>query len=201
MTKFEPFPKVPRLSRECVITEKIDGTNASVWIIDVNPPVGESMIVVPMDAITVNVNGHEVAVVAGSRNRFITPNKDNLCFARWVHTHAEELVMELGYGTHFGEWWGSGIQRGYGLEKGEKRFSLFNTNAHHAEDLSLCHVVPIIHQGMFSTWLVEFAMLGLKSYGSKAAPGFMNPEGVMIYHSGSRGYFKKTFENDEGGKG
>ena len=27
-------------------------------------------------------------------------------------------------GRHFGEWWGSGIQRGYGLD--EKTFSLFN---------------------------------------------------------------------------
>ena len=29
---FTPMPKVPRLSREMVVTEKIDGTNASVWI-------------------------------------------------------------------------------------------------------------------------------------------------------------------------
>ena len=25
---FEPWPKTPRLRRDCVITEKIDGTNA-----------------------------------------------------------------------------------------------------------------------------------------------------------------------------
>jgi hypothetical protein len=29
---FVGFPKVPRLSREVVVTEKIDGTNASVLI-------------------------------------------------------------------------------------------------------------------------------------------------------------------------
>ena len=30
--EFVEFPKIPRVSRECIITEKIDGTNASVWI-------------------------------------------------------------------------------------------------------------------------------------------------------------------------
>ncbi len=30
--------------------------------------------------------------------------------------------------TYFGEWWGSGVQRGYGLQKGDKRFSLFNVS-------------------------------------------------------------------------
>lgn len=200
MTKFEPFPKIPRLSRECVITEKIDGTNASVWILDMDTPEMD-LPYVPMEAILVNVNVHEVAVIAGSRKRFITPQDDNFGFARWVYAHAEELVEELGYGTHFGEWWGSGIQRGYGLEKGEKRFSLFNTGVWKGEDLNLCHVVPVLHQGMFTSGTVELCMENLQARGSSAAPGFMNPEGVMIYHSGSRGYFKKTFEGDEGGKG
>lgn len=39
--EFKPFPKMPRLSRECIITEKIDGTNASILITegkDVLPP-------------------------------------------------------------------------------------------------------------------------------------------------------------------
>jgi hypothetical protein len=30
--EFEEFPKIARLTRECVITEKIDGTNAQVVI-------------------------------------------------------------------------------------------------------------------------------------------------------------------------
>ena len=32
MIKFEEFPKMPRLTREMIITEKIDGTNASIFI-------------------------------------------------------------------------------------------------------------------------------------------------------------------------
>ena len=30
--EFAPFPKIPRSSGGCVITEKLDGTNASVYV-------------------------------------------------------------------------------------------------------------------------------------------------------------------------
>ena len=30
MEEFVGFPKIPRLTRDCVITEKLDGTNASI---------------------------------------------------------------------------------------------------------------------------------------------------------------------------
>src|SRR5436305_1822690 len=101
MIEFNAFPKIARLNRECVITEKIDGTNASILI------------------------DEDGVVMAGSRTRWITPENDNFGFAKWVEANKSEL-MKLGVGHHFGEWWGSGIQRGYGLTKGEKRFSLFN---------------------------------------------------------------------------
>jgi len=32
--EFKTFAKIPRLSRECIITEKIDGTNGVIWIPD-----------------------------------------------------------------------------------------------------------------------------------------------------------------------
>jgi len=32
MPEFIPMPKIPRLMREMVITEKLDGTNASILI-------------------------------------------------------------------------------------------------------------------------------------------------------------------------
>jgi hypothetical protein len=99
---FESFPKIGRLSRNCTITEKIDGTNAQIYI------------------------GEDGEFLTGSRNRWVTPGKqDNYGFSRWAHEHKDEL-MTLGPGRHFGEWWGLGIQRGYGLQ--EKRFSLFATH-------------------------------------------------------------------------
>jgi hypothetical protein len=41
----------------------------------------------------------------------------------------------------------------------------------------------------------------LKEGGSLAAPGFANPEGIVIYHHATKQLFKKTIEKDEKGKG
>src|SRR4051812_22881421 len=117
--EFEAFPKMPRLSREMVITEKIDGTNAQVFITPVDI-LGAQTCNVPWIA---TIGG--LAIAAGSRTRWLAPTGqgDNFGFAAWVQANVEELIT-LGPGRHFGEWWGKGIQRGYGLA--EKKFSLFN---------------------------------------------------------------------------
>jgi hypothetical protein len=47
--EFQAFPKIPRLVRDCVITEKLDGTNASIIITE------------------------DGQIGAASRNRLITP--------------------------------------------------------------------------------------------------------------------------------
>jgi hypothetical protein len=172
---FESFPSIARLSRDMVITEKIDGTNAQVIVTE------------------------EGDVFAGSRTRLITPEDDNFWFARWVSENADVLRDALGVGRHFGEWWGSGIQRRYGLN--EKRFSLFNV--HRWRDVNLptpIGIVPILYEGMFDTESIRAVMDSLKGLGSSAAPGFMNPEGVVIYHTKAQCLFKKTFEGDEKGK-
>jgi hypothetical protein len=197
---FEPFPKLARLSRECVITEKIDGTNAQIIILSRSEV---TVTIPPAIALT-----DELVMYAGSRTRLIVPGDDNFGFARWVADHSEEL-FQLGEGRHFGEWWGSGIQRGYGLPKGEKRFSLFNTARWGADrDLvkypapppSCCHVVPVLDTGVFTTELVSTMVERLRTFGSLAAPGFMNPEGVVVFHSASGQLFKKTLEKDEAPK-
>jgi hypothetical protein len=36
MPEFAGFPKISRLSRDCIITEKIDGTNAQILITEDN---------------------------------------------------------------------------------------------------------------------------------------------------------------------
>jgi hypothetical protein len=41
------------------------------------------------------------------------------------------------------------------------------------------------------------ALEQLKANGSVAAPGFMNPEGVVAYHTPSQTLFKATIEKDE----
>lgn len=172
---FEQFEKIPRLSRDCVITEKIDGTNAQVFI------------------------GEDGEFRVGSRKRWITPEDDNYGFARWAYEHREQLE-QLGPGRHFGEWWGSGIQRRYGLD--HKRFSLFNVGRwDEGNTPECCHVVPVLYRGIFGTDVIEHILKALEETGSVASPGFMNPEGLIIYHEAARKMFKKTIIGDEKPKG
>lgn len=187
MTDFREFGKIPRLSRECVVTEKIDGTNASIFI--------ASCDLMDRNRIAVNyTEGHgDLMMKAGSRTRWITPNDDNFGFARWAQDHAGELFT-LGPGHHFGEWWGVGIQRNYGLS--ERRFSLFNTSRWY-EHPACCHVVPVLYQGVFHTNEIEAVLSGLRCNGSAAAPGFANPEGIVVYHAAGGHYYKKTCEHDD----
>lgn len=55
--EFMEFPKIARLSRECIITEKIDGTNGQIFI------------------------DEDGKFLIGSRTRWITPENDNHGFA------------------------------------------------------------------------------------------------------------------------
>ncbi len=174
--EFIEFPKIARLSRECIITEKIDGTNAQVCITE------------------------DGQFLIGSRTRWITPEQDNYGFAKWAIDNKEEL-LKLGVGKHFGEWWGSGCQRGYNLPKGEKRFSLFNVSRWTEEQPpSCCHLVPLLYRGLFSTEACIEALNKLKIEGSLASPGFMKPEGIVCYHVAAGIGFKKTIEKDEAPK-
>lgn len=174
--EFEKFQKIARLSREMIVTEKIDGTNGLIAI------------------------GEDGEFQAGSRSRFITPEQDNHGFAKWAYENKDELML-LGPGYHYGEWWGYGIQRGYELT--EKRFSLFNTSRWLDDGArpACCHVVPVLYKGMFSTEMIDNILRGLADGGSVAAPGFLRPEGVVVFHPQSRYLFKKTVENDEYHKG
>ena len=67
MPEFVKFDKIPRLNREIIITEKIDGTNAGIYVDEVGD------------------------VYAASRTRWITLESDNFGFARWVEEHEDEL--------------------------------------------------------------------------------------------------------------
>ena len=173
--EFEPFQKIARLSRNCAITEKIDGTNACIAITE------------------------DGEFLTGSRTRWITPADDNFGFSKWAHDHKDEL-MNLGPGKHFGEWWGAGIQRRYGQT--EKRFSLFNVSRwSETAPPACCSVVPVLYTGIFTSTAADEALELLRTKGSVAAPGFMQPEGIIIYQTAARMYFKKTLDKDEEWKG
>ena len=189
MNTFEEFPKMARLSRECIITEKIDGTNAQICITE------------------------DGQFLIGSRTRWITPEADNCGFAAWAMANKCEL-MKLGVGRHFGEWWGQGIQRKCGMA--EKRWSLFNVSRwclagetpqripsadpriEKYQDVlpACCGLVPVLYRGIFDTAECLKALDSLANGGSVAAPGFMNPEGIVCYHVAAGVGFKKTIEKD-----
>lgn len=214
------FPKMARLNRDVVVTEKIDGTNAQINIV--------SRAECGLDVATSVFHNADFVIYAGSRSRWIQPGKqtDNAGFAAWVRDNGEEL-LKLGLGRHFGEWWGASIQRRYGLD--HKRFSLFNVGrwemldttgqapgivevvsrtvedglertVRGADGPACCHVVPTIWRGNFRDFNQYRSVEVLRGHGSFAAPGFMNPEGVVIYHEASKKCFKVTLENDESPK-
>lgn len=191
--EFTEFPKMARLSRECIITEKLDGTNGCIYITE------------------------DKQLLVGSRSGWITPERDNYGFATWAYKHREEL-LQLGPGRHFGEWWGQGIQRKYNIN--EKRWSLFNVarwclasetpqriptadpRIIKTQEVlpACCSLVPVLYRGIFTTEACETTLKELKEKGSKAAPGFMKPEGIVCFHVAGNVGFKKTLEKDESPK-
>jgi RNA ligase len=181
LPEFESFSKIPRFRRDILITEKIDGTNAVIW-----------------------VDPDEGTVTAGSRSRWLVNGAKNFGFEAWVKDN-EEMLRRLGPGRHYGEWWGQGIQRGYGLK--EKRFSLFNVaRCRKNPPPECCGVVPVLYEGPFVNFAIDTAMASLQVAGSVAAPGFMHPEGIVIFHTAASKLFKITMpddgpkDNEQGGK-
>ena len=162
--EFIAWPKIPRYENDSVIiTEKIDGTNACIAI------------------------HNDGTYHVQSRNKIITPSDDNAGFARWVEENKEE-VMKLGPGYHYGEWWGGKIQRGYDVEK---QFSLFNSGRWTKENLPACiGVVPILYIGKIYPEVIDHYKAVLQEEGSRAAPGYMKPEGFCIYYTQSKIYQK-----------
>lgn len=203
MSKFEQYPKTPRLSSvEMTITEKIDGTNVQVVIED----------------------GQIVCV--GSRNREIFPDipalrdengrtvrdengkpvrrkvvRDQFGFAQWVEDNAEGLVAFLGDGRHYGEWAGPGIQKNpLGLPR--RMFFVFNVQRHTPERFEqLGHLVPdlrgvpILYCGKFDIDRIEREHAELLMYGTRVAEAVnpKQPEGIVVSAFGTK--LKMTDDN------
>lgn len=214
MIQFEGWPKTQRLSNTTIsITEKIDGTNASVIIEALDHPsdTAESLDAV---AIVHGPKGLDYAVGAQSRKRIIRPGADNFGFAAWVQANAVELVDLLGPGRHFGEWWGLGIQRGYNMD--QKVFSLFNQHrwsgvaqqrddwATRATNLGMT-TVPLLYAGKLDLSVIDETLHLLREIGSAAAMGWGHAsqpaEGVVTYFPYLDVRLKSFVENDDVPKG
>jgi hypothetical protein len=210
MGDYPAFGKIPRLNRDIVVTEKMNGTNGLISIRKSEP--GDPMPGNYIDVSGTDTHGTLFDVVAGSRNRWLFASKsgDNFGFAQWVHQNALALWLTLGEGLHYGEWFGSGIQgNNYGLAKDERRFALFNTSrwTHDAVSAGVegLTVVPVLYDGPFNQYEIQVALGRLRLNGSlwsrlHLQQAHREAEGVIVYHVASRQYFKVTSKNDEAPK-
>ena len=216
IAEFQSFLKMARLNREIWVSEKIDGSNGCIFITPISKDSQDPFCL----AYWYGPDASTWGLYAGSRNRWLQPGKsDNYGFAAWVLANVEEL-KKLGPGRHFGEWWGQGIQRNYGLT--ERRFSLFNVarwvsslysdptrpgvlrvekDEEHGEILKpgpeSLFVVPVLWRGQFHSRHIENALENLRENGSYAAPGFMQPEGIVVFHTAAGSCFKVTLVGDD----
>lgn len=184
------FESIPRLYRDCTISEKIDGMNVQILI------------------------HADTTIEVGSRECWLSMDRDTAGVLAWVLERKTEIVAGLGPGRHYGEFFGKNIGRRYGLD--EHRLALFNTrrwcrhgdvplriggtdtNPKFQERPPSClDVVPVLYRGPFNDAAVSDSMEILRSTGSVAVPGFKRPEGVVIYHDAAEHYFKTTFDGDK----
>lgn len=186
--EFKSFEKISKFTGIAMtITQKIHGTNAQIRIYDVTD--NRTM----NDAVLVGDRWFKVQ--ASSRTRDIFVGDDNFGFARFVFDNRQEIAEKLGEGTHYGEWAGPGINSGEGLK--EKTFVIFNHYRFPAERPlpPQCVVVPVLYHGEYNIHAVNNELNRLKLEGSRLAPGFMRPEGIVIEVSGKK--YKKVFEAEE----
>jgi len=168
--KYPSFPSIERIENiRCFINEKIDGTNG--------------MIEITKDALRF-----------GSRNTYLSSKEDNHGFYKFCKEYitypVSDIIIRRLYPNNpptypvriYGEWFGKGIQRTYGLKA--RYFMPFNP--YHADALTYCGVPYIVYpaelySGKFSVSQLELCMDDLKLRGSKVIEDYMNPEGVVIY--------------------
>lgn len=218
-SEFKPWFKTPRLDSPFVITEKIDGTNSAILIQELDL----SILQAPYFGVIADYSSEDTeqtkpryfGFAAQSRNRFISPGQDNYGFASWVGDHMSELFDILGPGRHFGEWWGGGLQRGYGLDKKDKRFSLFNIKRYNPletvgdlakaqyedqvlfPDIPEVGIVPVLDwededvELFIMSDAIDIALGDLIAGGSRAVKGYEKPEGIVLWHTRADQLFKK----------
>lgn len=196
--EFVAWRKIARLHRDWELTEKVDGTNGILFWTKFHDGRFDGSKALAKEV----VEGEPLYLFAGSRNRWLTPSDDNFGFARWAQDNAQTLIV-LGEGRHFGEWFGAGIQRRYGLAS--KRFALFDQRwAELDPDLpGDLDVVPVLTtaDGSQLNIAVQCALEELRTNGSLMVPGFMQPEGIVVRHKQEGSRFKVLLEGDDKPKG
>lgn len=220
--QFKSWGSTPRFHKGLHITEKINGTNAGVSIqgFSYGHHVRNE---IPSDAILVvdDEKNVEYLVRAQSRKRIITPGDDNFGFAAWVWDNAEGLANLLGFGYHYGEWYGEGIQKNPLAVKG-RWWALFNTwhwgRKENLERLEAAGIpglttVPVLHDeqthGPADYNTIPDALEYLAVFGSRAK-GYMTvpnahkmdfhvegPEGIIVWQRETQQRYKILLREDD----
>jgi len=182
--EFKAYPKTPRLEQETyIISEKIDGTNGILHITKC-PDTGLS------------------TIIPGSRSKWLlndgSRSWDNHGFGQWVADNKEEL-SKLPEGIHYGEWYGKGINRNYGLS--DRRFMLFNFHRYANLDVlpSVVELETVLEEGISPTRLAEAVRkhkMDLLTAGSLHVPGFIRTEGLIIRSRLSAKVYKEVWSKD-----
>jgi hypothetical protein len=224
MIEFKDFPKMLNIEElEMHITQKINGTGVLIHVF--KGPFKKEMNDAGIDlALTHPINDadlrqmfpnktvklvpspignpysfvwtQETILMAGSQNRWLTPDDDNFGFANFVEENKIDLIDALGEGTHYGEWAGPDIKNGEGLK--EKTLFLFDWWKYDNKLEKFngrVKTVPLLYSGKLDLSMADSIMETLKNKGSFAAEGFMDPEGIVISFAGLR--FKKVFREDK----
>jgi hypothetical protein len=200
--EFAKFSSIGRLYRDVTITEKIDGMNACIVIKELS---GDDLY---RNALTV-VKGssyypdQRFAIGVQSRKQFLSVDNDIQGLAAWVYANALELVLALGPGYHYGEWWGRNINRSYHQKR--NWFSLFNTKRWNKDNVG--HIdglltVPVLYSGPYADWVNEMQLHRLETQGSFAAKEVdaraldFRAEGIVGWHTALDTYYKVTLDGD-----
>lgn len=206
--QFKSWGSTPRFHKGLHITEKINGTNAGVSVQGVSKDESPEFV---KDGIVVAGVDCDWIVRAQSRKRIITPGDDNFGFAAWVWDNAEGLANLLGFGYHYGEWYGEGIQKNPLAVKG-RWWALFNTwhwgrpenlNRLRMVDIPGLTTVPVLHDEQrdgpadFST--IPKILNDLTNWGSLAdgsAPEG-EPEGIIVWQRETQQRYKILLREDD----
>lgn len=218
--QFKSWGSTPRFHKGLHITEKINGTNAGVSVQGFAK--GLRFLMESEDAKFVEGVDCDYLVRAQSRKRIITPGNDNFGFAAWVWENAGALANLLGYGYHYGEWYGEGIQKNPLAVQGRK-WALFNTwhwgRPENLEKLKAAGIpglttVPVLHDeqrdGPADYMTIPGIMESQSLYGSKAegaaliSEGFdweddryAEPEGIIVWQRETAQRYKILLREDD----
>lgn len=176
--EFKSFGKIENIKKfnsRMVITQKINGTNAQIFI--------------------KKRDDGSYCVLAGSRNRWLTVDNDNYGFCAWLENNLDAIIDFFGEGRWYGEWAGNGISAGEGLP--DKNFVMFDW--HRRKDmpketaLNILYV-PVLYTGAYDLQQIEKVSESLRIGGSKLAE-FDRPEGIVVDFNGEK--YKKVFNQEE----